>query len=242
MKLNFLFAIFPYVALGLLAAGTVVRYFLFRKQPDAVSSEVAEAKTVFAGNRLWQISLAFLLAGHAIALVMPRMLLQWNSNRMRLYLLEGVAFAIGCAALAGWLFLLWRNLKRHGGSTLTELSDVVLLALLFVGIFSGLLVAVLYRWGSVWGAMILTPYFTSLLQGKPAAHLVSQMPFLVRLHVFSLFAAVAVLPATRMGTVLVAALRAALGLAGRLASTGTRAAEAWFKKHNPAPWFWPEED
>lgn len=242
MKANFLFGIFSYVALGLLAVGTVVRFLLFRKQPEIISNEVAQAKAFYAGNRLWQISLVFLLIGHGIALAIPRMLLVWNSNSVRLYLLEGAAFVVGCAALAGWLAVLWRTLKQHRGSTLNELADVVLLALLFTGIFSGLLMAVVYRWGSTWGAITLTPYFVSVLQGKPAARFIAQMPFLVRLHVFSLFACVAVLPATRVGTVLVVVLRGVLRVVGRVASGGTRTAETWFKKHNPAPWLWPEED
>lgn len=242
MKTNFLFGVFPYIALGLLAVGTVVRFLLFRKQPGIISSEVTQAKTAFAGNRLWQISLVLLLIGHGIALTMPRMLLAWNSRSTRLYLLEGAALVAGCAALAGWFAVLWRSLKQHGGSTLNELAEVVLLALLFAGILSGLLMATLYRWGSTWGAMTLSPYFISVLQGKPAARLVTQMPFVVRLHVFSLFACFAVLPATRVGTVLVVGLRGVLGLADKLASAGMRAAEGWFKKHNPAPWLWPEED
>jgi len=82
----------------------------------------------------------------------------------------------------------------------------------------------------------------SILQGKAAANFVLQMPFLVRLHVFSLFASIAVLPATRVGTVLVAMLRAILGLSGKLASGAAETAEGWFKKHNPAAWLWPEED
>lgn len=242
MKTDFLFAIFPYIAFGLLAAGTAVRYLLLRKQPEVISAETADAKAVFAGTRLWQISLVFLLAGHAIALLMPRALLQWNTSSTRLYLLEGAAFVIGCAALAGWLIVLWRNLQRHGGSTLTELSDMVLLALVFLGIFSGLLMAVLYRWGSTWGAITLSPYFISVLKGRPAARLISQMPFVVRLHIFSLLAAMAVLPATRLGTVPAAALREILGLAGKLASAVGRVVEARLKKHSPAPWLWPEED
>ena len=242
MKTNFLFGIFPYIALGLLAVGTVVRLLFFRTQRQIISSEVAQAKGFFAGNRLWQISLVFLLIGHGIALAMPRMLLVWNSSSVRLYLLEGAAFVVGCAALAGWLAVLWRSLKQHRGSTLNELADVVLLSLLFAGIFSGLLMAVVYRWGSTWGAITLTPYFVSVLQGKPAARFIAQMPFPVRLHVFSLFGCFAVLPATRVGTVLVVALRGVLRVAGRVTSAGIRTAEAWFKKHNPAPWLWPEED
>lgn len=242
MKTNFLFGIFPYIALGLLAVGTVVRFLLFRKQPEIISSEITQAKIVFAGSGLWRISLVFLLIGHGMALAAPRMVLAWNSSSSRLYLLEGAAFTVGCAALGGWSALLWRSLKQHCGSTLNELADVVLLALLFAGIISGLLVAVLYRWGSTWGAMTLTPYFVSMLEGKPSAKFVVQMPFLVRLHVFSLFACFAILPATRIGTVLVAALRGVLGVAGKVGSAGERAAEGWFKKHNPAPWLWPEED
>jgi nitrate reductase gamma subunit len=240
MKSEFLFGIFPYVALGLLAAGILLRYFLLKG--NAVSAEVSQARIVFASGRLWLGSLLLLIAAHLIMAAAPQSLLLWNASRTRLYLLESVAFAAGVAALAGWLALLWRNLKRHGGSLLPELSDMVMLALLFVGITSGLLLAAFYRWGSSWGAMVLTPYLTSLLGGKPEAGLVVQMPFLVRLHVFSLFAAIAITPATRLGSVIVAILQAILaGVSKPLTATG-RAAAAWARKHNPSPLFWPEED
>lgn len=242
MKNNFLFAIFPYIAFGLLAAGTLVRYLLFRKQKEVMAAEIAEARAVFSGNRLWRISLVFLLVGHGIALLAPRMLLSWNHSSLRLSMLEAAFFVIGCAALAGWLVVLWRNLKHHHGSPLNELSDVVLLGLIFVAITSGLLVAVLYRWGSSWGTMTLTPYFISVLKGNPSAKFVVQLPFLVRLHVFSLFASLAVLPATRIGTVVAAVLRGVLVIAGKLAAAAARAGEALGKKLNPAPWLWPEED
>jgi nitrate reductase gamma subunit len=242
MKIDFLFAVFPYLALALLVVGIAVRYLLLRKQSAIVSAEISQARAVFAAGRLWRISLLLLIAGHLIAIIAPRAILQWNAGRSRLYLLEGIAFALGIATFAGWLSLMWRNLKRHGGSALTELSDTVLLALLFVGILSGLLVAVLYRWGSSWGAMILTPYLASLARGKPAANFVLQMPFLVRLHVFSLFAAVAVVPATRLGTALVGALQVVIAWTAKPLSAAGHAAEAWLRKHNPTPWFWPEED
>jgi nitrate reductase gamma subunit len=149
---------------------------------------------------------------------------------------------VGLAAFTGWVALMWRNLKRHGGSVLAELSDTVLLALLFVGVVSGLLLAVLYRWGSSWGAMTLSPYVASVLRGKPASNFVVQMPFLVRLHVFSLFAAVAVTPLTRLGTVLAGVLQRIFILAGKPVSAAGRATEALFRKLNPAAWIWPEED
>lgn len=242
MKADFLFAVFPYIAIGLLVAGIAVRYLLLRRQSASVPAEVAEAQAVFASGRLWQLSLVLLAAGHLIAIVAPQAILSWNASHNRLYLLEGVGFVIGVVALLSWLGLVWRNLKRHGGSAITELSDTVLLALLFVGILSGLLLAVLYRWGSSWGAMILTPYVISFLRGKAAASFMLQMPFLVRLHVFSLFAAVAIVPATRLGTVIISILQSLFSLAGKPISATGRAAVAWLRRHNPAPLFWPEED
>lgn len=240
MKIDFLFGIFPYVALGILAAGILLRYLLLGTQ--TLSGELSQAKAVFASGRLWQVSLMLLFVGHMVLLVAPGSLLAWNSNRTRLYLLEAVALAIGIAALGGWLALMWRSLKRHGGSALAELSDTAMLGLLFIGIFSGLLLAVLYRWGSSWGAMILGPYLASLLRGKPAGNFVAQMPFLVRLHVFSFFAAVAIVPVTRLGSVVLAVLQALLAAIDKPISAAGRGATAWLRKHNPSPLFWPEED
>jgi nitrate reductase gamma subunit len=240
MKKDFLFGIFPYVAVGLLAVGILVRYLLLRRQGTA--ADVSPARAVFASGRLWPFSLLLLFAGHLIVVLAPRSLLLWNGSKGRLYLAEGAAFAIGVAALAGWLALMGRNLKRHGGAVLAELSDTVLLALLLVGIVSGLLLALLYRWGSSWGAMILAPYLVSLVQGRPAAGYVLQMPFLVRLHVFSWFAALAMVPATRLGSVAAAALQRILAGMGKPLAIAGRAAGTWLRKHNPAPLFWPEED
>ncbi len=241
MKADFLFGTFPYIALGLLVAGIAVRYLLLSKS-ETIAAERAQAKAIFFSGRLWKASLLLLAGGHLATIAAPQMILTWNASQPRMYLLEAAAFLMGIAALGEWLALMARNLKRHGGSALAELSDTVLLALLFVGIVSGLLLAVLYRWSSSWGAMILSPYVLSLLQGKNEARFVLQMPFLVRLHVFSMFAAVAVLPVTRVGTAVVFGLQTLLALAGKPFTATGRASAAWLRKHNPAAYLWPEED
>jgi hypothetical protein len=68
------------------------------------------------------------------------------------------------------------------------------------------------------------------------------MPFLIRLHVVSAFAALAVIPATRLSAILVAGLNYSFNLMGRPLSFAKRGAEVWLSKHNPAAWLWPEED
>jgi nitrate reductase gamma subunit len=242
MRLNFLFAAWPYIAVLLLVIGIGVRYLLERRNMDAVAAEMSEAWAFISGIRWLRASVLLLFLAHLAGLLFPRGLLLWNSSPVRLYLLEGFAFAIGVVALASGASLLWRHLGHSHRSAVTELSDTVFLALFFVGIISGLLIAALYRWGSSWGAMTLAPYVVSLALGRPAAALAVQMPFLVRLHVFSAFAVLAVLPLTRVAAVIVFALHRSFVFIGRPISAVVRAGEAWLRKHNPAPWLWPEED
>jgi nitrate reductase gamma subunit len=242
MKSGLLFSAWPYIAVSLLAVGLAVRYLLERRRMDVVKEEMAEARALFGGTRLWRASLLLLIAGHGAVLLLPQKLLAWNGSAGRLYALEALVLVAGLAALAGWTGILRHHLVRTNRSAITELSDSIFLALLLAGIFSGLLMAVLYRWSSSWGALILAPYIASLLRLDPAVNLVTQMPFLVRLHVFSTFAAIAVLPLTRQAAFFVFVLHGAFAIVARpMAATG-RAAESWLRKHNPATWLWPEED
>lgn len=242
MTNNFPFSAWPYISISLLIVGLAVRYLQARRQMASLSTEIAEARNVFGGNILWRASLAFLLAGHLVALIFPHAVLAWNLSPVRLYLLETFSFAAGLAALGCWLVLLWRHLGRSTRSALIEISDTIFLALLFVGLASGLWIAILYRWASSWAAITLTPYMLSLLHGKPTSQFVTEMPLLVRVHVFSGFAAVAVLPVTRLAAVILPAIHWALHLATRPARALGQTVAERIRKHNPAGWLWPEED
>jgi nitrate reductase gamma subunit len=238
---DLLFSTSPYIAISLLAVGTAARYVLERKHMDAVRQEMAEARALFAASRASKIAVLLLVSGHA-ALLLPRMVLAWNASPGRLYLLEALLLFAACAALVGLGKAVWRHLGRSSRSAIAELSDSVFLALLLVGVLSGILMAIFYRWGSSWGAMVLTPYIASLARLEPNAALAAQMPFLVRLHVFSTFAALAVLPLTRLAAILVFLLNGAFTLLKRPVSATAGAAEAWLRRHNPAARLWPEED
>lgn len=242
MKTNFLFAAWPYIGLSLLLVGIGARYLLDRRQMTAVAKEMSEARALFGGGKIWRASLALLVIAHLTGIVFPRVVLWWSASPGRLYLLEGVGLMAGISALVCWCALLARHLGRSNRTLITELSDTVFLALLFAGILSGVLTAVLYRWGSTWSAVTLAPYLASLVRAKPAAGLATQMPFLVRLHVFSAFAALAVFPLTRPAAFLIFAVDWTFGLVGRPIASTARTLEAWMRKHNPATWLWPEED
>lgn len=242
MKLNPLFGLWPYVSLGLLICGILARYILQRRQTDVERSEMVRARATFGGGALWKASLLLLGAGHLIVIALPRGILLWGSSPFRLYLLEAAAFAAGVGALIASLALLSKHLQTKNRPVLPELCDSVFLTVLIVGIVSGLAVAGVYRWASYWGAMVLAPYTASLLHGQPASDFVMQLPFLVRVHVFSMFAAIAVFPLTSLSSFLVVGLRHTVAFLAKGSSTAGDAAEAWLRKHHPGNWLWPEED
>ena len=241
MNGNFFFAVCPYAALALFLVGIAVRYVLARRRPDLRRAQMREAESVFRGRIFW-LSLAGLMIVHGAGLVLPRAVLSWNLSPARLYLSEGLALALGLAALATGSHIVWKHVERPGRSVFDEVCDTVFLALVFVMIVSGLLVAVKYRWGSSWGVMTLTPYVRSLLLGAPAVNFITEMPFFVQLHVLSTFAAVAVIPLTRLSALLIIVVEICVDLAARPFSAAQYRTETWIQKHNPGAWFWPDED
>jgi nitrate reductase gamma subunit len=235
MKTAFLFQLWPYAAAVLFGAGILIR-FAATREPWRGTFNVRD---LTPGTRVSLYSLLLLFVGHAAGLLFPRFILQWNGLPSRLYALEALAFVIGLSALFAGIVQMWRHLGSSDGSIRT-LADTAFWSMLFISLLSGSLTAALYRWGSSWGAVTLAPYTSSLLRGKPMAEFANGMPFLVRLHIFSAFATLALFPATPPASVLVVALRRSLRWTStpvyRLANLGRVAA----RRLNPAIWIWPE--
>jgi nitrate reductase gamma subunit len=237
-----LYSLFPYAALVILIAGVIVRYLIARRKPESIAADAREAIDLLAGGRLWQGSLAVLFVLHLTGLIFPRFILNWSAGRAGIYSVEAFAFLLGLGALAGGLITTGRNLGRKSPAFILEITDTAFLALLLTGILTGLLMAAVHRWGSIWGSMILTPYVLSLLRGNPEPSLMTGLPFLARLHVFSSFAALAILPATRLASVLVLVIDRTITLMGWPLAAAARRGDEWIQRHNPAGRIWPEED
>lgn len=240
-----LFQMFPYIALLILVLGLGIRHALSRRRPEAIAPAAREAWQLFRGSATWRIGLAVAMILHLACLLIPGAIRAWNVAPMRLYLLEASGFVFGVILLVGLLQLMWHHVSRSVAATgprIPQLADYALLSLLFLATLSGLAMAVLYRWGSAWSIGTVTPYLRSLARGEPATALVQQMPFLVRLHVFTWFALLAVVPFTRGAMILVAAGdRLGLMLARPIGAAGAAARRA-LARRSPARWLWPEED
>jgi nitrate reductase gamma subunit len=242
MKTAFLFQTWPYAAVMLFVAGIAARYL--GEPTSAKRNWPLDARDLFRRTPLLQISLFLLLLGHLAGLLSPQRVLLWNSIPLRLYALEILGFGVGLSALGGWALLTWRHVRQSDASIGRQAADAVFLSLLFTTLLSGSLTAILFRWGSSWGVITVTPYGVSLLHGRPAVNLIAGLPFLVRLHVFSAFATFAALPATRLGPVLIVGLRRGLRLilspVQVLAASVSKIAEAVVRQLDPS--IWPEDD
>ena len=196
MSDQFLFVVAPYVAVLVFVPVCLVRYVLRSRQPE-------RAGTHFTGRdrwghlaTSWRWAVSIVALGHLLAFVFPSIILLWNQQPLRLLVLEGAGLITGIAALLGLLAMLVKRLRATSVLGAPSPVDVIAGTLILIEVVSGVAMAMLYRWGSSWSEVTLAPYLLSLLRLEPSTILVARLPWLVRLHVFSAFALLAVAPFT----------------------------------------------
>jgi len=193
-----LFGVFPYVAIVLAIVGSIWRYFGNRFSYSSLSSQFLEDRQLFWGSVPWHYGILFILIGHLVGLLIPRSVLAWNGVPWRLYVLEVSALAFGFLTLWGLIALIYRRAANPRVKVVTSPMDWVLLLVLLVQIVAGLWIAIYYRWGSSWYAGFAVPYLWSIIWFNPNISLVSNLPFMVQLHIVAAFVMLALLPFTRL--------------------------------------------
>ena len=193
----FFFVVLPYLALLTLLLGSIYRYRYSGFQVSSLSSQFLESKQLYFGSRPFHWGLIFLFFGHLTAFLVPRSVLAWNHVPVRLHILEVTAFAFGLMVLVGLILLVIRRIKTKRLYVVTTWMDIFVYVLLLVQVVTGLWTAFFFRWGSSWFAMVLTPYLYSVFKFNPDVAAVTQLPFMVRLHIVSAFVLVGMIPFTR---------------------------------------------
>ena len=185
-------------AVVLAIAGTLWRAFNNRFSISSLSSQFLETRRLFWGSVPWHYGILVILTGHLIAFLIPRSILAWNGEPLRLYVLEAAALAFGFLTLWGLVVLIIRRASSSRLRVVTSAMDVVLLLALLVQIVAGLWTAIFYRWGSSWYAAFAVPYLYSLLTLNPDVSLVANLPIVVKVHIIGAFVLIALLPFTRL--------------------------------------------
>ena len=197
------FSVFPYVAMVLFLVGTIHRYRNETFTYSSLSSQLLENKQHFWAMVPFHYGIITVLMGHAIAFLLPRQILVFNSKPLRLYILEISALIFGVTTLVALLALIARRFTDRRVRVVTSRADWILYAMLLTQVFSGVYVAVFYRWGSAWFAASASPYLWSLLKLSPNIAVISAMPFAVKLHIVNAWLVIAFFPFTRLVHILV---------------------------------------
>lgn len=195
---NLLFGVMPYLLLGLGIIGAIYRYNSNRFSWSSQSSQFLENRTLFFGSFPWHYGIVFVLVGHIIGLLTPSSILAWNSEPLRLYILEVSGLALGILALFGLLTLMYRRLTNNRVKALTTSWDVLLLIILLIQVVTGIGNAILYRWGSNWYAAAAVPWMWSVLTLNPNVEYVANLPLITKAHIFNALLFIGLIPFTRL--------------------------------------------
>jgi nitrate reductase gamma subunit len=246
MNPRFLFQVAAYLAIGFLVGGLWILYGRERHRTAGGALQREGRRDVGRREGLFCVSLLVLLLGHLAGIVFPQEILHWNSAAGRLYALEASSFGAGLLALACWVAIIRARVRRPGRKLKEQLADEVFWTLLLMVLLTGSSTAVIYRWASSWGVITLTPYVRSLLRREPLVELAAEMPFLVRLHIFSSFLVLILFPFTRPAQMLILLLdRVVSALIHPVAICFEQVRQVLrliLTRHNPVEWLWPEED
>lgn len=201
---DFLFIALPYIAVVVFMIGSVWRYRTAGFKVSSLSSQFLEGQKLFFGSMLFHWGIMVVFLGHLLAFLFPTATLAWNSNPVRLIVLEGMAFTFGLSVLVGLAALFLRRISNPRIRVVTTRMDMVTLLLLGVQAVLGCWIALGYRWGSSWFASDLTPYLWSIVKLNPQIEAVSAMPLVIKVHIVGAFLMIGMIPFTRLVHFLVA--------------------------------------
>jgi nitrate reductase gamma subunit len=198
-----LFGILPYVALATFFLVSIQRYRGRAFTYSSLSSQFLENREHFYGLVPFHYGILVVLGGHVVAFLVPRSVLAWNAQPLRLYILEATALVFGLLTLVGLVLIVLRRLTHPPVRVVTTAADWVVLAVLLVQVLSGVYIAIAYPWGSSWFASIAAPYLWSLVRFTPDLAAMAMLPAWVKLHVANAFVLILLFPFTRLVHVLV---------------------------------------
>jgi len=200
---NFLFIALPYIALTIFLIGTVYRYKGTKFKFSSLSSGFLEGKKLFWGSVPFHWGIMVLFFGHLIAFLLPDVILSWNSSSLRLIMLEVASFIFGLSALIGLFNLFVRRNTNARIEVVTNRMDLLIESILLVQIVFGLWIAFEFRWGSSWFASVLSPYLTSIFTLNPQIDAVSNVHWVIKIHIALAYIIVLLIPFTRLVHLLV---------------------------------------
>ncbi len=197
------FIALPYVSLVLFFVVTIQRYRSKTFTYSSLSSQLLENQYHFISMVPFHYGIISVLTGHLIAFAIPKQILLWNGNPLRLYILETAALICGLLTLYGIIALFIRRVSHSKLRTVSTLTDWIVISLIFIQVVTGIIIAVFHPWGSSWFATSASPYLWSIITFSPDISYIAAMPIMVKLHIINACLIIGFFPFTRLVHVLV---------------------------------------
>ena len=141
MDLNFIaFGVYPYVALAVLALGSILRFDREQYTWRTGSSQLLRRKQLMLGSVLFHLGILAIFAGHFVGLLTP--IVVWDflgvthSFKQMLAIVAGGVAGVFC--LAGGLLLLHRRLFDPRIRATSSFGDIAILVILLLQLCLGL--------------------------------------------------------------------------------------------------------
>ncbi|MBB3066806.1 respiratory nitrate reductase subunit gamma [Limibacillus halophilus] len=205
------FGIYPYIALSVLAVGSIVRY---EREPytwRSGSSQLLRRKQLIWGSVLFHVGVLIVFFGHLVGLLTPIQIfdalgISHGAKQILAIVVGGVA---GLMALAGASLLLHRRLFDPRIRRTSSFGDIAILALLYLQLLLGLLTIPISMQHLDGGEMVR---FMTWAQGiftfrTGAADAILTVHPIFKLHLFLGLTIFLVFPFTRLVHMLSAPLR-----------------------------------
>ncbi|CAM3253928.1 respiratory nitrate reductase subunit gamma [Asticcacaulis taihuensis] len=137
---NLLFGVYPYIALSVLALGSILRFDREQYTWRSGSSQLLRRKQLVAGSVLFHLGILVIFVGHLVGLLTPIAVFEYfGVPHMAKQLLAMIAGGIaGVFGLMGALLLLHRRLFDARIRKTSSFADIAILALLTVQLCLGL--------------------------------------------------------------------------------------------------------
>ena len=198
---NFLFGIYPYIALSVFLLGSLIRFDRDQYTWKSDSSQLLKAGQLRWGSNLFHVGVLLLFFGHSVGLLTPHFVYEHlisASNKQLMAMVSG-----GLAGLLGFIgvsILLHRRLTEPRIRINSKTSDIVLLVLLWLQLALGLATIPLSA-QHLDGSMMLklAGWAQHIVTFQPGAvELLSEAGFVFKLHMFLGLSIFVIFPFTRL--------------------------------------------
>jgi len=199
---TFLFGAYPYIAIGSMVFGSILRYDRDPYSWKADSSQIMSKKGFRLGSNLFHVGIILLFFGHLVGLLTPHALYSPFISAEHKQLLAMTAGGIfGTMTFFGMVILIWRRLGNDRVRSTTRFMDLAILLLLFAQLILGLLtIPVSYQHLEGATSMIaLAHWAQGIVTFRPdvAAEIAGE-PLIFKLHILLGLTIFLIFPFTRL--------------------------------------------